>query len=483
MGDVFLALYGRAGRERLCVVKRLIPGRRPDRESVERFRREAEIVRTLAHGVIAQTIAIDELDGEPYIVQEFIEGRNLTQLASAARSAGESIPYQLAVHIVREVARALAYAHRAAGVVHRDVAPENIMVTFSGETRLIDFGLARGNADSSLTRPGVIVGRYSYTAPEVLRGVAADRRADIYSLGVVLWQLLTGRDPSFAELDAPPAPSSIRSALPPELDTVALRALSSDPDDRYETAEEFQRALGPFLPPSFLGEQALADFIGRCYDIETQRCLLRAEIEQARPLLQTGGSVGRADGRRSIVWMGGLVALFGLLSIGLLSTRGRTHRKTARLEVSPLPAQPAEPPDRPILSRASEWERPVPHVPDAPAVPPSRLPPAPRRAMARAGAPSRREPEAAAAGRLLDRARDSLLTGDLAAAERIARESLLAGSAVQRARAHVIVGQVLVLRGENGAAADEFSDAIELDPSNEAAAAALAQIRRHRSAP
>ena len=199
MGDVYLALSGRPGFEKACVIKRLTPETLDDPERVKRFRREAEIVRSLSHGAVAQTIAVDDYAGEPFIVQEYIEGKTLTQFVSAARSVDlGTLPVEIAIHIVREMSRALAYAH-GAGVIHRDVALDNIMVTFSGEVRLIDFGIARSVSDATLTMPGTIVGRWTYTAPEVLTGARADQRADVYAAGVVLWELLTGRPPAFPD--------------------------------------------------------------------------------------------------------------------------------------------------------------------------------------------------------------------------------------------------------------------------------------------
>ena len=133
------------------------------------------------------------------------------------------------------------------------------MVTFSGEVRLIDFGIARSVSDATLTMPGTIVGRWSYTAPEVLTGARADQRADVYAAGVVLWELLTGRPPTFPDRAEPPAPSSLRPDLPAALDAVVLRAIAADPTVRFGSAEELQRALGPFLPAAFAGETALRD--------------------------------------------------------------------------------------------------------------------------------------------------------------------------------------------------------------------------------
>ncbi len=152
MGSVFLALTGRAGNDKLCVVKRLNADTLSDGERLRRFRREADIARTLSHGAIAQTLAVDDHEGEPFIAQEFVAGRTLTQLGATALGMGERIPQTVAAYVAREVARALAYAHRL-GIVHRDIAPDNVMVSFDGEVRLIDFGIARGGSGPGIDRP------------------------------------------------------------------------------------------------------------------------------------------------------------------------------------------------------------------------------------------------------------------------------------------------------------------------------------------
>jgi Protein kinase domain len=332
MGDVFLALQSKPGREKLCVVKRLIPNKLSDPDRVGRFRREAEIVRSLAHGAIAQTLAVDELDGEPYIVQEFIEGRNISQLVAASRSVDRgAIPPNLAIHIVREVSRALAYAH-GAGVVHRDVAPDNVMVTFSGEVRLIDFGIAHAARDPSLTEPGVVVGRWNYTAPEVLAGARADRRADVYAAGMLLWELLTGRPPSFADLEASPAPSRLKPGLSADIDAVVSKATAADPTRRFASADDLQRALGPLLPRSFVGEQALREFVGRCYDVEVQRRRLADEVAEARALLVEAPSPAAHPRSRGLYVVAGASVCLAVAAV--VFARHRSVRQVV-LPISP----------------------------------------------------------------------------------------------------------------------------------------------------
>lgn len=504
IGSVFLALTGQPGMEKLCVIKRLNADTLSNPERLARFRREADIVRTISHGGIAQTIGADTFDGEPFITQEFIEGRTLAQLASSALSSGENVPPLVAIYVAREVARALAYAYRVAGIVHRDIAPANVMTTFAGEVRLIDFGIARAGADPSLTAPGFFVGRASYTAPEVLAGKTADRRSDIYSLGVVLWELLVGRPPTFGELEARPPPSSGGPSLElPGVDAAVLQAIAPDPDERFASAEEFQRALGPLLPPNFVGDTSLADFIARCYDVETDRRNLRLEVLEASDLLldvspPTGSApfngvrrkatvvTAQPSKARRIPW--------GMI-VGVLAGGAAILFTVKRHDSSPATYRPAAA----AYPGASKW---IEQVAKSPSVgPPAPPPPATAASSPRVvgfpdpvaafplnpmsghvSRPARSPSVSVPAGVLLERARDNFEVGDLKGAQHDADEVLRAGRSSQKSRAHLIIGKVLVARGNKRAAADEFLEALRLDPQSLAAADELAQVRR-RAAP
>ena len=295
MGRVHLAISGRAGMAKLCVLKRIhadLRGAEPE----ARFRREATVALRLSHGAIAQTFSVDEIEGDLCILQEYVEGTSLLALLRRLRTAGESIPVQLAIHIAREVARALGYAHglEGGGIVHRDVTPDNVMLSYTGEVKLIDFGIAKSAGDANLTQLGMVVGRRSHSAPEVLRGQAADGRADIYSLGVVLWQALTGLVLSEAEprkVASFGAPSAHNPGVPAALDGVVLKMLSADPADRYQRADEIQEELGHLLDPGFVGDRELVRLLGRVYDVERERGILAAEVARAeRELAETEGA-------------------------------------------------------------------------------------------------------------------------------------------------------------------------------------------------
>ena len=288
MGRVDVALSARArGMERLCVVKRMHAQlRTPEQDA--RFRREAGIAIGLSHGAIAQTLDVEDIDGELCILQEFVHGTNLSQLEHRAASH-EPLPIALTVHVVREVARALVYAHtfNGTGIVHRDVTPDNIMLSFSGEVKLIDFGIAKVIGDKSLTQVRMVVGRPIYTAPEAVLGGDADHRSDIYSLGVVLWQLLTaGSFPDLFEDGVAPAPSSANSAVSDGLDTVCLRAIALRPEDRYQSAEELLDALTGLPGVPVLHDRKVAAFLAKYFTVDEERRHLALAVTEAREQLE-----------------------------------------------------------------------------------------------------------------------------------------------------------------------------------------------------
>jgi tRNA A-37 threonylcarbamoyl transferase component Bud32 len=287
MARIDLALRGGPEVAEACVLKRLHADfRSPEQEA--RLRREAEIARRLSHDAIARTLGIDEIDGELLLLQELVMGVDLRRLTARVTAIGERLPVRLATYVVSEVARALHYAHGFGklGIVHRDVTPDNIMLAFSGAVKLVDFGIARSNADTTLTKAGFVVGRPVYTAPEVWRGGRADRRSDVYSLGVVFWQLLTGRTLDPGE----PASSPCRDNpdVPPALATTSLRAFDADPARRYPSAGALHQALRSHLPRSFGARSALSALLARHFDIARERRMLAEDVERARPLLASG---------------------------------------------------------------------------------------------------------------------------------------------------------------------------------------------------
>src|SRR4029079_16932992 len=242
------------------VIKKIIP-ERSDRAKANRFLGEAKVVLRLSHANLVPTFDAGEIDGEFFIAMDLIEGKDLREIWNRCVRTRTRIPLDVALYVGREVARALAYVHSYGDLhlVHRDVAPPNILLSYFGEIKLTDFGLARSVLKQEHTAPGVVFGRASYLAPEQARGEVADARTDIYSLGIVLWELLTGNqylqlanlDPATA-LSLVPHPRAVAPSvkapwIAPELDQLLMRALAPEREDRFQTAEEMRQALSEIM--------------------------------------------------------------------------------------------------------------------------------------------------------------------------------------------------------------------------------------------
>ena len=296
MGSVYLALMGSKASPRFCVIKQLGstwadfgPDHMP--EIRRRFQREAELTMELDHPAIPKTFSIRE-EKAPYLVQEFVDGINLKNLLPRLVAAGETFPIPLASHIIVGVARALGYLHdyESRGLVHRDVTPDNVMLTASGQVKLIDFGVAKATAvDDSLTHRGV-VGKTSWLAPEIFRGAHLDRRADLYALGLLYWYLLTRQDPASSQSrregsdEAFPPPSAFNPEVNAKLDRLVARATHSDPGLRFQTAEDMAEAASAHIPPDFAGKEEVAKLVLRITNRLGDNLLPRL-LEEGRPLL------------------------------------------------------------------------------------------------------------------------------------------------------------------------------------------------------
>ncbi|HEY5024640.1 MAG TPA: Stk1 family PASTA domain-containing Ser/Thr kinase [Acidimicrobiales bacterium] len=251
--------------DRPVALKVLFPELSVDRSFVERFRREAQAAANLSHPNIVPVFDWGEDNGTYFIVMEFVDGR---ALSSILRTAGPLHPDR-AAEIAADVAGALAYAHRH-GVVHRDVKPGNVLITEEGTIKVTDFGIARAvNTEESLTQTGAVMGTATYFSPEQAEGMGVDSRSDIYSLGVVIFEMVTGRPPFLGDTpvavaskhvrEHPPAPREINPGVPPDLEAIILKCLAKSPDHRYATGDDLRidllrfregRAVGATNPPT-----------------------------------------------------------------------------------------------------------------------------------------------------------------------------------------------------------------------------------------
>jgi eukaryotic-like serine/threonine-protein kinase len=246
MANVYLAEDEELGRR--IAIKILNERHAADEQFIERFRREAKNAAGLSHPNIVQIYDRGEAEGTYYIAMEYLGGRTLKE-AVAGR---QPLPIGEAIDYARQILAALRFAHRK-GIVHRDIKPHNALMDDDGRLKVSDFGIARAGAASQMTEAGSIIGTAQYLSPEQARGAAVDHRSDLYSLGVVLYELLTGAVPFTGDTPVeiamkhlskvPEPPSAKRSEIPRALDQVVLRALAKDPDDRYGSAEELEAEL------------------------------------------------------------------------------------------------------------------------------------------------------------------------------------------------------------------------------------------------
>ncbi|MBN1207588.1 MAG: protein kinase, partial [Myxococcaceae bacterium] len=297
MAEIFLASQrGLAGFRKLVVLKQILPDIKGEEEFVQMFLDEARVTAAFNHPHIAQVFDLDVADGELFLAMEFVPGATLVEVAKACRAANEPIPIGLGLAAARDTALALHYAHtftdplgRPTSVIHRDVAEKNIMVTYEGVTKLLDFGIAKNLARKGRTQIGMVKGTSGYMSPEQILGERLDARSDLFSLGVVLHECLTGLRLFHAKTPAEgagavlhgqvPPPSQANRAVPPELDAVVLKALARKREDRYASTLEFARALERAAGPLIWHPEQSGELIRRFFEDrrEQTRKLLMAE--------------------------------------------------------------------------------------------------------------------------------------------------------------------------------------------------------------
>jgi len=260
MGALYLAVAGDRGLERMMVIKTVLP-HLADAEYVARFRDEAKVVVKLSHGNLIPVFDAGLVGGELFLAMDFVEGRDLRAVWNRCAKKQVAFPIDVAVYIVKELCRGLGYAHSFPdlNLVHRDISPPNVLVSYTGEVKLTDFGLASSTLKLEKTAPGIIYGKVAYMSPEQARGEKLDGRSDMYATGIVLWELLTGRQLfppgkdqpqdllSRAKNPEPPRPSKRAPRVPTELDDICVKALAANKDDRYANCDEMRTALQAWL--------------------------------------------------------------------------------------------------------------------------------------------------------------------------------------------------------------------------------------------
>jgi serine/threonine protein kinase len=279
MAEVFRAREPTRGT--VVALKRILPQVAEDEEFIAMLKDEARICSQLEHPHIARTLDFGHVDGDYFIVFEYVDGRDLRQIFDRAISQNGVIPLPILLYVFARIGEGLSYAHHrrdASGetisLVHRDVSPQNIIVSFNGDVKLIDFGIAKARGKITRTQAGTIKGKFGYMSPEQVRGIDIDHRADIFALGVCMWEMLTLKRLFQAENELQvldrirnmvvPPPSETNRECPPELDRIVSRALAKDPGDRYRATKDLYRDINA-LPESSATRDEVAQFMRNAF--------------------------------------------------------------------------------------------------------------------------------------------------------------------------------------------------------------------------
>ena len=389
MAEVYRAeLPGPEGFVKQVAVKLLRGDLGDDPEMNRMFIQEARLASRLHHANIVHVFDFERVGDRYLLAMEYVHGRTLRQVADRCRETGLRLGLARSVHVALAVARALAYAHRpveqggVAGLVHRDVSPQNILVSFEGEVKLADFGIARAQGAGGLTEPGTVKGKAGYMAPEQAAGRALDARADVFALGVVLWELCTGRRlfqreseeatrAAVASAEPISRPSEWNEEVPAELDAAVMAALQRDPGRRTPGAEELAAALEALLPrlSGSPQELALRPLMQRLWPGESRPPEARSGetiVRGAAPVPEPAGSApGAEETTRAVRRPAGRWAAAAAAAVAIL--------------VAALALRPASPPGPAPGAAAGEGRGPEAKPAAAPVLPepPSPAPPSP----------------------------------------------------------------------------------------------------------
>lgn len=269
MAEIYKGLaYDLHGIKKTVVIKKILPNIAADKEYINMLIGEAKTAVMLNHGNIAQVYDLGKVGDDYFMVMEFVDGKSLSQIHKKCVKGGDLIPVPYVCYFISEVANGLNYMHRKTddqgrllNIIHRDISPQNIIISYSGTVKIVDFGIAKAAIKIDITESGVLKGKFAYMSPEQARGDSIDHRSDIFSLGVILHEILTGRRlfksenaretlKKVRQCQVPP-PSSLRAGLPEEIDRIALKALAADRDKRYFFASEMQNDLVKFIYRNF----------------------------------------------------------------------------------------------------------------------------------------------------------------------------------------------------------------------------------------
>lgn len=299
MAELYLARDPDA--QRMVVIKRILPYLAQQTEFVQMFLDEARIAAQLNHPNIIQVFELGSLEGAIFLAMEYVEGADLRKILQEELRIRSAVPPKIAASLAASLCAGLDYAHRRVGadgqplgIIHRDISPQNLMVGFKGEVKLVDFGIAKANAFMERSQPGVIKGKFLYLSPEQLSHTRIDHRADIFAVGTMLYEIITGKSPFFKptsegviyaiRIEEPPAPHVVSRLVPPAVSKVVMRCLAKNPDDRYQRAGEIQADLEAYLATVGFDPYEVRDYVSRMFPVEGDRTeLFKGDAEFPGP--------------------------------------------------------------------------------------------------------------------------------------------------------------------------------------------------------
>jgi len=302
MAEVWAArLHGTRGFQKVVAIKTILSGAIDDARMEEMFLVEAELASKIHHPNVVGTIDLGEHEGVLYLVMEWVDGESLNVLMAKAANQG-GVPLPIGVNLIGQACKGLFAAHTLRddqgsllGVVHRDVSPHNLLVTFTGTAKVVDFGIAKATSQASSTEAGEVKGKFAYMAPEQVRAQPVDARTDLFALGILLYQITTGKHPFRGENPAetlgnicseraPIPPSAFIPDYPEELEAVVMKALEKEPNRRFSSANEMLSALEKAMPGPLEGsfEVQVAEYLKQLFGARTSERRTALRVAQER---------------------------------------------------------------------------------------------------------------------------------------------------------------------------------------------------------
>ncbi|WP_338864267.1 serine/threonine protein kinase [Myxococcus stipitatus] len=314
--------FGASGFERLVAIKRILPNIAEDEEFISMFIDEAKISVQLSHANIAQIYELGQITSSYFISMEYIPGKDMRAIFDRCRKKGEPAPVPLVAFCISKMCEGLDYAHRKKdgmgrdmNIVHRDISPQNVLISFEGEVKVIDFGIAKAAGKATKTQAGILKGKFGYMSPEQIRGLPLDRRSDVFAIGVCLYEMLTGErlfvgDSDFSVLEKVrkaevPPPSTYNRRIPEVLEKIVMRALAKDVDERYQYASELGDDLQRFLITS-------ETIFGRKDLMQYMKSTFAEEVEREKQRLSDYADIRPPDGMLAALEAGSGMGLGGM---------------------------------------------------------------------------------------------------------------------------------------------------------------------------